>query len=188
MLVKLCFHIIVIFSSYYLLNKNNILSFNNKKIIIACLFYVIMSILPITHINLIDQGFSFLILIITMMTMSNKKIQAFYYALIIFIIKYCISVLDLNLQLFCLGYISWSLLVDGLLLMIIIFVLDKYHFIQYSQSSLVYNVVCLTCWTLIARSFAIVDSKNPLYITISYLLGWIFINKVISICNEKSNI
>lgn len=190
MIINLYLYVIIMLSSCYLLHKNNLLNFQDKKTILISISYVIISSVlclneTIHHMDyFIKQGILFGILVIAMISISNNKMQSVYYALIIFIIVSSFDWLNLYLKVWYFNFNNLGMLVN-LLIIVIIFVLDKYHFIQYSQLSLVYNIICMIGWMFISRSFLIVESKNPIYIIICLLIGWIFINKMISVYNDK---
>lgn len=104
MFINLYLYIIIILSSCYLLYKNDLLNFKDKKTILVSIFYVIISSIlccneAVIHLNyFIKQGILFGILVIAMLLMSNQKIQAVYYSLIIFIIALSFDWLNLYLK------------------------------------------------------------------------------------------
>ncbi|MCI9093241.1 MAG: hypothetical protein HFF36_05545 [Coprobacillus sp.] len=190
MFINLYLFIIIILSSCYLLYKNDLLNFQDKKTILVSIFYVIISSIlccneAVIHLNyFIKQGILFGILVIAMLLMSNQKIQAVYYSLIIFIIALSFDWLNLYLKVWYFHFNDLTI-IGYLLMIVIVFILNKYQFIQYNKLSLIYNMICIVGWLFVSYSFLVIESKNPIYIIFSFLIGWSFINKMISIYNNK---
>ena len=190
MFINLYLYIIIILSSCYLLYKNDLLNFQDKKTILVSIFYVIISSVlccneAFIHLNyFIKQGILFGILVIAMLLMSNQKIQAVYYSLIIFIIALSFDWLNLYLKVWYFRFNDLSI-IGSLLMIVIVFILNKYPFIQYNKLSLIYNMICMLGWLFVSYSFLVIESKDPIYIIFSFLIGWSFINKMISIYNNK---
>lgn len=190
MFINLYLYIIIILSSCYLLYKNDLLNFKDKKTILVSIFYVIISSIlccneTVIHLNyFIKQGILFGILVIAMLLMSNQKIQAVYYSLIIFIIALSFDWLNLYLKVWYFHFNDLTI-IGYLLMIVIVFILNKYQFIQYNKLSLIYNMICIVGWLFVSYSFLVIESKNPIYIIFSFLIGWSFINKMISIYNNK---
>ena len=190
MFIYLYFYIIIILSSCYLLYKNDLLNFQDKKTILVSIFYVIISSIlccneAVVHLNyFIKQGILFGILVIAMLLMSNQKIQAVYYSLIIFIIALSFDWLNLYLKVWYFRFNDLTI-IGYLLMIVIVFILNKYQFIQYNKLSLIYNMICMIGWLFVSYSFLVIESKDPIYIIFSFLIGWSFINKMISIYNNK---
>jgi len=186
MFINLYLYIIIILSSCYLLYKNDLLNFQDKKTILVSIFYVIISSVlccneAFIHLNyFIKQG----ILVIAMLLMSNQKIQAVYYSLIIFIIALSFDWLNLYLKVWYFRFNDLTI-IGYLLMIVIVFILNKYQFIQYNKLSLIYNMICMIGWLFVSYSFLVIESKDPIYIIFSFLIGWSFINKMISIYNNK---
>ncbi len=190
MFINLYLYIIIILSSCYLLYKNDLLNFKDKKTILVSIFYVIISSIlccneAVIHLNyFIKQGILFGILVIAMLLMSNQKIQAVYYSLIIFIIALSFDWLNLYLKVWYFHFNNLTI-IGYLLMIVIVFILNKYQFIQYNKLSLIYNMICIIGWLFVSYSFLVIESKDPIYIIFSFLIGWSFINKMISIYNNK---
>lgn len=190
MFINLYLYIIIILSSCYLLYKNDLLNFQDKKTILVSIFYVIISSVlccneAFIHLNyFIKQGILFGILVIAMLLMSNQKIQAVYYSLIIFIIALSFDWLNLYLKVWYFRFNDLTI-IGYLLMIVIVFILNKYQFIQYNKLSLIYNMICMIGWLFVSYSFLVIESKDPIYIIFSFLIGWSFINKMISIYNNK---
>lgn len=190
MFINLYLYIIIILSSCYLLYKNDLLNFKDKKTILVSIFYVIISSIlccneAVIHLNyFIKQGILFGILVIAMLLMSNQKIQAVYYSLIIFIIALSFDWLNLYLKVWYFHFNNLTI-IGYLLMIVIVFILNKYQFIQYNKLSLIYNMICMIGWLFVSYSFLVIESKDPIYIIFSFLIGWSFINKMISIYNNK---
>lgn len=190
MFINLYLYIIIILSSCYLLYKNDLLNFQDKKTILVSIFYVIISSVlccneAFIHLNyFIKQGILFGILVIAMLLMSNQKIQAVYYSLIIFIIALSFDWLNLYLKVWYFHFNNLTI-IGYLLMIVIVFILNKYQFIQYNKLSLIYNMICMIGWLFVSYSFLVIESKDPIYIIFSFLIGWSFINKMISIYNNK---
>ena len=190
MFINLYLYIIIILSSCYLLYKNDLLNFQDKKTILVSIFYVIISSIlccneAVVHLNyFIKQGILFGILVIAMLLMSNQKIQAVYYSLIIFIIALSFDWLNLYLKVWYFRFNDLTI-IGYLLMIVIVFILNKYQFIQYNKLSLIYNMICMIGWLFVSYSFLVIESKDPIYIIFSFLIGWSFINKMISIYNNK---
>ncbi len=190
MFINLYLYIIIILSSCYLLYKNDLLNFKDKKTILVSIFYVIISSIlccneAVIHLNyFIKQGILFGILVIAMLLMSNQKIQAVYYSLIIFIIALSFDWLNLYLKVWYFHFNNLTI-IGYLLMIVIVFILNKYQFIQYNKLSLIYNMICIIGWLFVSYSFLVTESKDPIYIIFSFLIGWSFINKMISIYNNK---
>lgn len=190
MFINLYLYIIIILSSCYLLYKNDLLNFQDKKTILVSIFYVIISSVlccneAFIHLNyFIKQGILFVILVIAMLLMSNQKIQAVYYSLIIFIIALSFDWLNLYLKVWYFRFNDLTI-IGYLLMIVIVFILNKYQFIQYNKLSLIYNMICMIGWLFVSYSFLVIESKDPIYIIFSFLIGWSFINKMISIYNNK---
>ena len=190
MFINLYLYIIIILSSCYLLYKNDLLNFQYKKTILVSIFYVIISSVlccneAFIHLNyFIKQGILFGILVIAMLLMSNQKIQAVYYSLIIFIIALSFDWLNLYLKVWYFRFNDLTI-IGYLLMIVIVFILNKYQFIQYNKLSLIYNMICMIGWLFVSYSFLVIESKDPIYIIFSFLIGWSFINKMISIYNNK---
>lgn len=190
MFINLYLYIIIILSSCYLLYKNDLLNFQDKKTILVSIFYVIISSVlccneAFIHLNyFIKQGILFGILVIAMLLMSNQKIQAVYYSLIIFIIALSFDWLNLYLKVWYFRFNDLTI-IGYLLMIVIVFILNKYQFIQYNKLSLIYNMICIIGWLFVSYSFLVIESKDPIYIIFSFLIGWSFINKMISIYNNK---
>ena len=190
MFINLYLYIIIILSSCYLLYKNDLLNFQDKKTILVSIFYVIISSVlccneAFIHLNyFIKQGILFGILVIAMLLMSNQKIQAVYYSLSIFIIALSFDWLNLYLKVWYFHFNDLTI-IGYLLMIVIVFILNKYQFIQYNKLSLIYNMICMIGWLFVSYSFLVIESKDPIYIIFSFLIGWSFINKMISIYNNK---
>lgn len=119
-----------------------------------------------------------------MLLMSNQKIQAVYYSLIIFIIALSFDWLNLYLKVWYFHFNNLTI-IGYLLMIVIVFILNKYQFKQYNKLSLIYNMICIIGWLFVSYSFLVIESKDPIYIIFSFLIGWSFINKMISIYNNK---
>ena len=182
MFINLYLYIIIILSSCYLLYKNDLLNFKDKKTILVSIFYVIISSIlccneAVIHLNyFIKQGILFGILVIAMLLMSNQKIQAVYYSLIIFIIALSFDWLNLYLKVWYFHFNNLTI-IGYLLMIVIVFILNKYQFIQYNKLSLIYNMICMIGWLFVSYSFLVIESKDPIYIIFSFLIGWSFINR-----------